>query len=62
MEMHVRALLQPCLNIGRGVGGKIVQHDMNFLAGVSLDGFLEKEQEFRAVMGNCPKLKTVSRL
>ncbi len=43
MEMHVRALLQPCLNIGRGVGGKIVQHNMNFLAGVSLDGFLEKE-------------------
>ncbi len=51
VEMHVRVLLQPCLNIGRGVGGKIVQHDMNFLAGVRLDSLLEKGQEFRAIMG-----------
>ncbi len=42
---------QPCLHVGCGVGGQVVQHDVDGLALVRLDGLLQEGQEVRAVAG-----------
>src|SRR5512133_4198750 len=49
VEFNVRVLLQPLLHLRGGMGRKVVQYDVNLLAGVGLDSLLEERQEGVAV-------------
>src|SRR5437763_6528489 len=53
VEPDVRVAGQPCLDLGCGVGGEVVQDDVNLLATVGFDGFLQEGQEVSAVAAGC---------
>src|SRR6476620_9868995 len=59
VEFNVRVLLQPLLHLRGGMGGKVVQYDVNLLAGVGLDRLFEERQEGVAVAAG-PALTTTS--
>src|SRR3954447_17393949 len=42
VELNVRVLLEPRLDLGGGVDRKVVQHNVDFLVGVRHDGLFRK--------------------
>jgi hypothetical protein len=51
VEVHVRVGLQPGHHVWRGVGGQVVEHDVDVGVGVRRDRPFEEGQEVRAVTG-----------
>jgi hypothetical protein len=51
VEVHVRGWRPARLGCPGGVGGEVVQHHVNVIAGVRRDGFFKECQEVRAVAG-----------
>src|SRR4051794_37678864 len=51
VEVHVWVALEPRRDLGGGVRGQVVQHDVHVGARVRLDGLLQEGEEVRTVAG-----------